>query len=271
MIRAAAAGFRHERRTSPARSGAKTGSRPSVSRELEHGGLAARGDVAVAVGVAVAGRDEGVHDVADVDEVARLAARRRRRWRCRRRPRGRSRWRHAGLAARVLARAVDVGEPQAEGREPVQPPVEAHVALRRGLGRRVGRQRARLGVLRRGHDLGVAVDRAAGGGEHDAPHAGLAGRLEQRGRADDVDRRVERGVLDRAPDVDLGREVVDHLGARGLEGRGDRAGVGDAAFVQRRARRPARRRGSHDDPSRGRRGWPPRRRWRAGRRRDSSR
>ena len=62
--------------------------------------------------------------------------------------------------------------------------------------------------------------------------AGAARGLEHVDRAADVDLRVERRVGDRAADVDLGREVEDHVGRRGGDERGDALGVADVGLVQ---------------------------------------
>jgi hypothetical protein len=60
----------------------------------------------------------------------------------------------------------------------------------------------------------VAVEGAAGRREHDsrAPGRGRrAHRLDEVQRAEDVDARVEYGVVDAAADVDLGREMRDNV------------------------------------------------------------
>ena len=78
---------------------------------------------------------------------------------------------HARLAERVLARAVDVAEPQADPGEAVEPLVERQVALgrrtcsgRRGRAARSARPRRSGSCLA----LALAVDRPAGGDEDDA-------------------------------------------------------------------------------------------------------
>ena len=63
-------------------------------------------------------------------------------------------------------------------------------------------------VLRRG----VAVERPAAGGEHDALGLGLTRPLEDVQRADDVDGGVVGGLGDRDPDVGLRGEMEDELG-----------------------------------------------------------
>ena len=123
---------------------------------------------------------------------------------------------HPGLAERVLARAVDVAEPQAHAGEAVEAFVERQVALGRVLALPVGGHRRDRRRLRQRQllPLALAVDRAAGGDEDEAPCAGGARRLQHVGGAADVDRGVEGGVGDRLAHVDLGGEVEDRPRAR---------------------------------------------------------
>ena len=179
---------------------------------------------------------------------------------------------HAGLAVRVLARAVDVAEAQRHRRQAVQALVEARGTARRRASTCRSRPSAgRRMVLGRRDHVGLAVDRAAGRGEHEAPRAGLARGLEHVDRALDVRARVVVRAVDRDAHVDLRGEVEDDLGpgladdlAHLRRRRGCRRGA-----APRRAR--ARRRGSTPCRWRGRRRRRPRRRGRAGRRRGWSR
>ncbi len=122
---------------------------------------------------------------------------------------------HARLAERVLARAVDVAEPQRDGREPVEALEERQVALGRELALAVGRERRdrRRLVERQLLAFALAVDRAAGGDEDDPSALGAARRLEHVGGAADVDGGVEGRVDERLADVDLGGQVEDRLGS----------------------------------------------------------
>ena len=74
-------------------------------------------------------------------------------------------------------------------------------------------------VLAGGHDVGLAVERSAGGAENDLAHAVVGGSLQDVEAADEVHLRVIAGVGHRAWDLGLRRVVVDDLR---LE-RGDRA------------------------------------------------
>ena len=78
---------------------------------------------------------------------------------------------HAGLALGVLARAVDVGEPQRDRRDPVEALVEPEVELGRHLALPVLRDGStRRPRQRQVAALALAVDRAPGRGEDDAPN-----------------------------------------------------------------------------------------------------
>src|SRR6476469_7154173 len=86
---------------------------------------------------------------------------------------------HAGLAERVLARAVDVAEPQWHAGKSVEALVEGEVALAGELALAVGGLRRQWRVLGERQLLAVAlaVDRAPGRAEDDPPHLGRAGGL----------------------------------------------------------------------------------------------
>ncbi len=162
----------------------------------------------------VAGRpDERVHDVVDEDIVAGVAAVPEDLGGLTREQRLGEDRHHAGLAVRILARAIhirrgDVRAVQAvQVAEGVQVDLARHLA--RGIRRRgVGRHRLGSRVPRRG-----AVDGSARGGVHDLADMRPAGRLGQAHRADDVDRGVELRVGHRVPHVDLGGQVEHHLRA----------------------------------------------------------
>ena len=90
--------------------------------------------------------------------------------------------------------------------EHVQVDLAAHLA------RRIRRRRVDghvLGGRVTGRD---AVDRPARRGVHDLAHAGLAGRLCQPHRADDVDAGVELRIVHRVLHRDLRRQMKHHLG-----------------------------------------------------------
>ena len=140
---------------------------PQDGCELRHGRLAPGADVAGPRPRESGGREVGGHDVADVDVVAGLQAVAERQRRAALDELAAEDRHHPALAVRVLARAVDVRVAQGGHREPVQAAVEAAVALGRVLALPVRGHRRGLGVLRRGDRVGVAVDRAAGGGVHD--------------------------------------------------------------------------------------------------------
>src|SRR5258708_14557463 len=64
-----------------------------------------------------------------------------------------------------------------------------------------------------GRDLvGVSVDGSAGGGEDEALDTVEAACLDQADAGEDVYSGVEDGVLDRAADADLGRQLADRVG-----------------------------------------------------------
>ncbi len=87
-------------------------------------------------------------------------------------------------------------------------------------------------------DVGVrlAVDRAARRGEGDALEARLATGLHEVQQAEDVDRRVELRVCDRAAHVHLRREVAER-GRTELPDEGRRLGAADVQHVEGRALR----------------------------------
>ena len=98
---------------------------------------------------------------------------------------------HAGLAVRVLARAVDVRVAQHGVVEPVEQLPDVQVVLDRVLARAVGRLGVHRVLLGRRQLAALAVERAAGRGVDDLAHAVRHARLQQADRAEDVDARVE--------------------------------------------------------------------------------
>ncbi len=64
---------------------------------------------------------------------------------------------------------------------------------------------------------------------HHLADARAASGLGEPDRADDVDRRVELRIVDRAADVDLGGQVEDHLGL-GVGEQPDQVGVDDVGL-----------------------------------------
>src|SRR5439155_12255886 len=84
---------------------------------------------------------------------------------------------HAGLAERVLAGAVDVGEGERRELQAMELAVDAEVVQHRLLGRSVRGQRT-LGMGLPDRQLfGLAIDRAAAAGEHDLPRPTQPGPL----------------------------------------------------------------------------------------------
>ena len=116
---------------------------------------------------------------------------------------------HAGLAVRILARPVDVRVAQRHVGRPVQAAVRRDVLLGRELRRPVRGERLPRRGLGRGRRA-LAVDRAAGGGEHDLRPVPPR-RLEHADRADRVDLAVAHGILDRRADVGLRGQVEADL------------------------------------------------------------
>ena len=122
---------------------------------------------------------------------------------------------HAGLAVGVLAGAVDVGQGQGGELEVVQLAVGVRGSRRPpSWPRRRATRALRVRLLdRQLGRVGLAVERAAAGGEHH-----LAGCRPARApsstwsAADDVDVGVEDRPGHRDPHVGLGGQVEDHLG-----------------------------------------------------------
>ena len=186
---AASPGARQERRTSPGRARAPTRSQPERAARGRARRLAARRDVAEA----------GARGSRPRRRTRRRRRRRRRSRASGRRRRTRSRTPpvdgrgaehrdHARLAARVLARAVDVGQPQDEAPTARAAGVVLDVALGGRLGHGVRRSGLRRRGLGRRDHVRVAVDRAAGRGQHEARGAASAALLEHGRGADDVER-----------------------------------------------------------------------------------
>ena len=99
---------------------------------------------------------------------------------------------HAGLAERVLARAVDVAEAERHRGQAVQAVEQRAVALGAELGQAVrGLRRDRV-VLGGRDRLRLAVDRPAGGGEHDAAARRGPSRRSARSRCRPRSRRSRR-------------------------------------------------------------------------------
>ena len=78
----------------------------------------------------------------------------------------------------------------------------------------VGRDRIRGVILVRREALGVAVDRAPAGREDDLGDTGRERRPRDADRAEDVDLRVEDGILDGLSHVDLRRVMEDRVHVR---------------------------------------------------------
>ena len=182
---------------------------------------------------------------------------------------------HAGLAERVLARAVDVAEPQAHAREPVEALVEGEVALGGELALSVGGHRRDRGATR----AAAAAGRRPRRRSHRRWRRRRSGRCpptraasstlavpptlieaSKAGSATDLRTSIWAARWKIVCGAGLGRDRLRDGGRR----RGCRARPGG-----RRPRAP--RRGSRAAPSRGRRRPSPRRRARAAHRPDSSR
>ena len=210
-------------------------SHPGERREQVHDrGLAPGADVEGAGRVGVGGRDERAHDVLDVHVVTRARAvpEHRRRGALGERPREDRD--HAALAARVLARAVHVGQAQRHGGHALA--AEAlDLVLGRVLVGAVGRQRLHGRGLRRRQSVGVAVQGAAGGGEHEPLGAGGARRLEHVDRSAVVDLGVEVGVGHRAAHVGLRGEVEHDVRAPLAQQPAHGAGVAHVGLLERGA------------------------------------
>ena len=121
---------------------------------------------------------------------------------------------HTGFAVGILAGPVDVAQGERRELEIVQEPVRREVVGEHPLGDAVRRLRTqRVGLLdRQARHVGLAVDRAAAGGEHDLVGTGAPRALENVQGPDDVDRRIEHRVGDRDPHVGLGGEVEHDVG-----------------------------------------------------------
>ena len=107
-------------------------------------------------------------------------------------------------------RPVGVGQPQARAAQAVDLGVGGHQHLGRRLGRSVWGQRSQPRGLR---DRAVLhrPDHRVGGGEHQCPHTGEPGRLEQRGRRRDVGAVGQLGMLHRAKHRGDGGEMHDRV------------------------------------------------------------
>ncbi len=194
----------------------------------------------VSPGGAGLGGQEGAHDVAHVDVVARLEAVAEDLGALAVEQAAAEDGHHAGLAVRVLARAVDVAQAQHRGLVAVEAPVQVAVALAGHLAHAVVRERAGLGRLGARHRqaLVLAVAGAAGGGEDDPGAHGARG-LEHVDRADDVDVRVVAGVLHGLAHVGLGGQVEDRAHARVAGDGRQLVGRADVGLVELRLARDA--------------------------------
>ena len=128
----------------------------------------------------------------------------------------------------------DVRDPAAVGKAIEGSEVVFHLAAQVDVRRSVADPAHDLGVNAGGTVTVLEAARAAGGREHQMPHAPLARRVEHIERAGDVDGEVVVGVGDRAADVDLGAEVEDELRPGGLENVAHRRGVGERGLLERR-------------------------------------
>jgi hypothetical protein len=138
---------------------------------------------------------------------------------------------------RVLPRAVDVAVAQDDRRQAVEALVPAAVGLGAVLALPVGGHRPRRAVSGVGHELRIAVDRAAGRRVEHALDAGEPRGLEHVDRAHDVDARVPGRVLDRLAHIDLRREVEDDVGPRRGEHAAHPVRVADVGLLEARAAR----------------------------------
>jgi hypothetical protein len=100
----------------------------------------------------------------------------------------------AGLAVRILAWPIDVGQAQRDMGGPVEPVVRPEVLLAGELRRSVRRERASLRFFGRGTVV-LAVDRASGGREDDLGTVATS-RLEDLDRPEDVDLAVVGRAVD---------------------------------------------------------------------------
>ena len=218
------------------------------------GGLARRADVERAAGAAD-GREQCVDDVADVDEVAHLAAvAEDDRLVAARHPLEEDRDDPA-LEPGVLARAEDVGEAERDVARAVDAVPAGEVLLAALLRDAVrGERQEREALVDRAGALAVAG--AARRREDHLRPRGLRG-LEHVDGADDVHLGVELGALHRRLDVGLRGEVEDDV-ALDLERRADVVLEQTGCRVQvlalagmRSRRRPARRRPGRSEHQRG--------------------
>ncbi len=113
------------------------------------------------------------------------------------------------LTVRVLARAVDIAVPERHRLQPVQPRKRREVVLRGELGGAIRRGRQLRGRLDQRELARVAVHRAPGRSEHHPAHTAHPGALQQVEQAQDIHLRVEQRICYGAPDVHLGRMVVE--------------------------------------------------------------
>ena len=119
----------------------------------------------------------------------------------------------AGLTVGILAGSVDVAEPETGRLDAIEAGVERDISLGRQLRLPVLSVRATFrGLVEWQLAPGaLAVDRSTGGGEQ-KPRVRCAPRsFEQVDRPADVERQIVVRIADRAPDVDLRREVEDRL------------------------------------------------------------
>ena len=119
---------------------------------------------------------------------------------------------HPRFAERILAGPVDVGVAQAERRHPVRAPVKLDILFAAELGSAVRARRPPRMGLGRGKDVLLAVDRAARGGEDEAPHARTPGRFQGRERPEHVHGGIEERIGDRHAHVHLRREMHHGVG-----------------------------------------------------------
>jgi hypothetical protein len=180
--------------------------------DVQHRPLLAEADVDRARGTGSRRAQVRVDDVVDVDVVACLLAVSEDRGPAAVQHLAAEDRDHAGLAERVLPRAVDVAVAERDGRESVETGEDLAVLLGAELGETVRRLRRDPVVLGRRHRLQLAVDGAACGGVDEAPHPVRLRRAQHVGGALDVDAGVGRRVGHRLAHVDLGGEVEDHLG-----------------------------------------------------------
>ena len=191
--------------------------------------LGPRADVEDAA-VAAGGGQHGAHHVADVDEVAGLRAVAEDRARGARRHLLEEDRDHPALETGRLVRPVDVGEAERNVRRAVEAVPGREVLLRGELGRAVRRQGPSRRVLVGGR-VALAVDRAAGGAEHDLRPV-PARRLDDAEGPEHVDLRVVDRLCNRGADVRLRGEVEADLGACLVEDQVEVVVPADVAHVQ---------------------------------------